>query len=102
MDQAGQAGVVVIAGVVTASVLVGHSPAPANLAQADRGRVSQTAPVAAPAIPASNLPVGTVTGAAPVALPSVPPLPSPTPITINVSVLPVNLPVPVPTPPTLP
>jgi len=101
-DQVAQAGVVVVAGVVTASVLVSTSPTPAHLAQADRGRVAVAAPAAAPAIPPSNSPIGTVTGAGPVALPSVPPLPSPTPIPIKASVPPVNLPVPIPTPPSLP
>jgi len=101
VDQVAQAGVVVVAGVVTASVLVGHSPAPALLTQADRGRVSVTAPAAAPAI-VPNSSIGPVTGVAPGALPSVPPLPSPTPIPVKVSVPPVNLPVPVPTAPTLP
>ena len=101
MDHAAQAGVVVVASVVTASVLVSSSPTPAQLTQADRGRVSVTAPAAAPA-PASNSPIRTVAGAAPVSLPSVPPLPSPTPLAVKVSVPPVNLPVPVPTPPPLP
>jgi sigma-70-like protein len=102
MDQAAQAGVVVVAGVVTASVLVSNSPTPAHLAQADRGRVSVTAPVATPAIPSSNLPIGTVSAAAPVSLPAVPAVPavpSPTPLPVKVSVPPVTLPVPVPTPP---
>jgi RNA polymerase sigma factor (sigma-70 family) len=116
-DQVAQAGVVVVAGVVTASVLVGHSPAPAQLTQADRGRLSVTSPATAPSVPNSNSPIETVTGAAPVSVPSVPPLPSPTPLPIKVSVPPlpsptplpikvsvppVNLPVPVPTPPSLP
>jgi len=102
VDQVAQAGVVAVAGVVTASVLVGHSPTPAQLTQADRGRVSVTAPVAAPATPHSNSPIGTVTGAAPVSLPSVQPLPSPTQLPVKVSVPPVTLPVPAPTPPSLP
>ncbi len=100
-DQVAQAGVVVVAGVVTASVLVGHSPPPAQLTQADRGRLSVTAPAAAPAI-LPNSPIGPVTNAGPVALPSVPPLPSPTALPVKVSVPPVNLPVPIPTPPSLP
>ena len=102
MDQAAQAAVVVVAGVVTASVLVSNSPTPAQLTQADRGRVSVPSPAAAPAIPNANSPIGTVTGAAPVSLPSVPPLPSPSPLPVKVSVPPVTLPLPVPSPPTLP
>jgi hypothetical protein len=102
MDQAAQAGVVVVTGVVTASVLVSSSPAPAQLTPPDRGRVSVSAPAAAPATPSSSSPIGTVSGAAPVSLPSVPPVPSPTQLPIKVSVPPVNLPVPVPTPPPLP
>jgi hypothetical protein len=102
MDQAAQASVVVAAGVVTASVLVSSSPTPAQLTQADRGRVSVSAPAPAPASPASSSPIGTVSGAAPVTLPSVPPVPSPTQLPVKVSVPPVNLPVPVPTPPNLP
>jgi RNA polymerase sigma factor (sigma-70 family) len=106
MDQAAQAGVVVVAGVVTASILVSSSSAPAQLTQADRGRTSVTSPAHGPAFPGSNSQIRTVTGAAPVSLPSVPPLPSPTPLPINVPVppvtLPVTLPVAVPTPPTLP
>jgi hypothetical protein len=102
MDQAAQAGVVVVAGVVTASVLVSHSPTPAQLTQADRGRLGLTAPVAAPATPDSSSPIGTVTRAAPVSLPSLPPLPSPTQLPVKASVPPVNPPVPLPSPPTLP
>jgi hypothetical protein len=102
MDQAAQAGALVMVGVVTASVLVSRSPTPAHLAEADRGPVSVSAPAAAPATPDSRSPIGTVSGAAPVTLPSVPPLPSPTQLPVKVSVPPVNLPVPVPTPPPLP
>jgi len=102
MDQAAQAGVVVVAGVVTASVLVSHSPTPAQLTQADRGRLGLTAPVAAPATPDSSSPIGTVTRAAPVSLPSLPPLPSPTQLPVKATVPPVNPPVPLPSPPTLP
>jgi hypothetical protein len=105
MDQVTQASVVVVAGVVTASVLVSHSPPPAQLTQADRGRISVTSPAAAPAAPGSSSPIGTVTGVAPIPLPtmpSVPPVPSPSPLPVKVSVPPVTLPVPVPTPPSLP
>jgi hypothetical protein len=101
VDQVAQASVIVAAGVVTASVLVSHSPTPAQLTQADRGRVSVTAPATAPGI-LPNSPVGPVTGAGPVALPSVPPLPSPTALPVQASVPPINLPIPVPTPPSLP
>jgi hypothetical protein len=102
MDQAAQAGVVVVMAVVTATVLVSSSPTPAQLTQPDRGRVSVSAPAAASATPDSRSPIGTVTRAAPVTLPSVPPVPSPTQLPVKVSVPPVNLPVPVPTPPSLP
>jgi sigma-70-like protein len=101
MDHVAQAGVVVVAGVVTASVLVGHSPTPAQLTQADRGRPSVRAPAAAPAV-LPNSSTEPVTGVVPVALPSVPPLPSPTQLPEEASVPPVQLPLPVPSPPSLP
>jgi hypothetical protein len=117
MDQVAQASVVVAAGVVTASVLVSHSPAPAQLTQADRGRVSVISRATGPAI-LPNSQIGPVTGAGsvglpsvpplpsptalPVALPSVPPLPSPTALPVQASVPPVSPPVSVPTPPSLP
>jgi RNA polymerase sigma factor (sigma-70 family) len=95
MDQAAQAGVVLVAGVVTASVLVTNSPTPTQLVQADRGRVSVTAPAAAPAT-VTALPTGPITSN--LSMPSAPPLPS----RIPVKVPPVTLPLPVPTPPTVP
>jgi hypothetical protein len=104
MDQVAQASVVVAAGVLTASVLISHSPAPAQLTQADRGRLGVAAPAAAPAIPLPNSPIGPITGTVPTTLPSVPPLPSPS-TPVNVSVPPVTIPTPpaaLPTPPSLP
>src|SRR5712691_5816756 len=89
LDQVAQASVIVAAGVVTASVLVSHSPSPAQLTQADRGRLGVTPPAA---------------GTVPTTLPSVPPLPSPS-LPVKVSVTPVTiptLPAALPTPPTLP
>ena len=117
VDQVAQASVIVAAGVVTATVLVSHSPSPAQLTQADRGRVSVTPATTAPAI-LPNSQIGPVTGAGsvalpsvpplpsstalPVALPSVPPLPSPSALPVQASVPPVSPPVSVPTPPGLP
>ena len=98
VDQVAQASVIVAAGVVTASVLVSHSPSPAQLTQADRGRLGVTPPAAGPAIPLPNSPIGPITGTLPTTLPSVPPLPSPS-LPVQVSVPPVTLPVAVPTPP---
>jgi len=104
VDQVAQASVIVAAGAVTASVLVSHAPSPAQLTQADRGRLGVTPPAAGPAIPVPNLPIGPVIGPLPGTLPSVPPLPSPS-LPVKVSVPPVTVPTPpaaLPTPPPLP
>jgi hypothetical protein len=98
VEQVAQASVIVAAGVVTASVLVSHSPSPVQLTQADRGRLGVTPPAAGPAIPLPNSPIGPITGTVPTTLPSVPPPPSPS-LPVKVSVPPVTLPVTVPTPP---
>ncbi|HEX9562232.1 MAG TPA: sigma factor-like helix-turn-helix DNA-binding protein [Candidatus Dormibacteraeota bacterium] len=104
VDQVAQASVIVAAGVVTASVLVSHSPSPAHLTQADRGRLGVTPPAAGPAIPLPKSPIGPITGTAPITLPSAPPAPSPS-LPVKVSVPPVTIPTPpaaLPTPPPLP
>jgi RNA polymerase sigma factor (sigma-70 family) len=104
LDQVAQASVIVAAGVVTASVLVSHSPTPGQLTQADRGRLGVTPPAAVPAAPLPSSPIGPITGTLPTTLPSVPPLPSPSSPT-KVSLPPITLPTPpaaLPTPPTLP
>jgi RNA polymerase sigma factor (sigma-70 family) len=104
VDQVAQASVIVAAGVVTASVLISHSPQPAQLTQADRGRLGVTPPAARPAIPLPKSPIEPSTGTVPTTLPSVPPLPSPS-LPVKVSVPPVTIPTPpaaLPTPPSLP
>jgi RNA polymerase sigma factor (sigma-70 family) len=104
VDQVAQASVIVAAGVVTASVLISHSPQPAQLTEADRGRLGVTPPAARPAIPLPKSPIEPSTGTVPTTLPSVPPLPSPS-LPVKVSVPPVTIPTPpaaLPTPPSLP
>ena len=68
-----QAAVVVVCGVLTASVIAGQAPSPAQLTQVDHGRTA--AAVRAPAVlPAASLPAGPVTVpvTVPVSAPSLP------------------------------
>ncbi|HSS93507.1 MAG TPA: RNA polymerase sigma factor [Candidatus Dormibacteraeota bacterium] len=99
-DHVAQAAIVVAAGVVTASVLAGQSPSPAQITQVDRGRGTVTAAAPAQTAPLPSISGGTVTLKAPVASP---PAVAPA-VSLPVKVSPpVKLPVPLPTPsPALP
>jgi RNA polymerase sigma factor (sigma-70 family) len=90
-DHVAQAAIVVAAGVVTASVLAGQSPSPAQITQVDRGRGTVTAAAPAQTVPLPKVSGGTVTLRAPAVAPSVS-------LPVRVS-LPVQLPVALPTPP---
>lgn len=62
-----QAAVVIACGAMTAGVLAGQAPSPAQLTQVDRGRISAAAPAG---LPTTSLPIKTVT--APITVPTVP------------------------------
>ena len=82
-DHAAQAAVVVACGAMTAAVLAGQAPSPAQLTQVDRGRISAAAPAS---LPTTSLPI-TVT--APVTVPA---LPDQTSLPISVPSPPVQIP----------
>jgi predicted DNA-binding protein (UPF0251 family) len=87
-DHAAQAAVVVACGAVTAAVLAGQAPSPAQLTQVDRGRISAGAPAS---LPTTSLPIKPVT--APVTVPT---LPDQTSVPIGVPSPPAQVPVDLP------
>jgi predicted DNA-binding protein (UPF0251 family) len=87
-DHAAQAAVVVACGAMTAAVLAGQAPSPAQLTQVDRGRISTAAPAS---LPTTSLPITPVT--APVTAPT---LPDQTSLPISVPSPPVQIPVDLP------
>jgi len=93
-DHAAQAAVVIACGAVTASVLAGQAPSPAQLTQVDRGRVTAPAPAPAATLPTANVP--TLPASAEVPPVAVPGLPDQTSVPITVSPSPVELPVALP------
>lgn len=100
-EQVAQGVVVLAAGVVTASVLAGHPPSPAQLTTVDRGAAG------AVTAPSTGTPIAPATNSLPVPSLGAPALPTSLPAGVKVPPvqLPVTLPTPtpiLPTPPTLP
>jgi hypothetical protein len=94
-DHAAQAAIVIACGAVTASVLAGQAPSPAQLTQVDRGRVTAQAPAPAATLPAAEVPTQPASA-------EVPPiaahaLPDQTSLPISVPPAPVQVPVALPT-----
>jgi hypothetical protein len=83
-DHLAPAAVVVACGAITASMLAGQAPSPAQLSQVDRGRVTATGPLPAAGMPAVKVPVLPVTGVVPLPTPAIP----------NQAALPVSVPAP--------
>jgi RNA polymerase sigma factor (sigma-70 family) len=84
IDHVAQAAVVVTAGVLTAAVLGGHSPSPAQLTSVDAGRAAVAAPADSGAVAVPKPPVESI--------PAVLALPEPASLSEKVSSLPLKLP----------
>lgn len=94
MDQMAQVAVVVGAGAITATLLAGHSPTPAQVTQVEGPRITLPAAPHGAGISLPNTPVNVPAGPLPVSPPVVPTPPIPS--------LPVKVPVTVPVPVALP